>query len=66
MAGALDELDPDGASPALAVAASIVLYLGSQPHHPPRDPEGLITQAVRMEFGDNLPAAVADWLAGPD
>lgn len=63
LAGALDELDPDGTSPALAVAAAIVLYRASQPHHPPREANGLIEQAVRMQFGNDVPTSVSDWLA---
>jgi hypothetical protein len=63
LAGALDELDPDGTSPELAVAAAIVLYRASQPRHPPRDADGLIEQAVRLQFGNDVPASVSDWLA---
>ena len=64
VAAAIDELDPDGASPALTVAAAVVLYLASAPHSPPRDDEGLIEQAVRMEFGNDVPDTIAGWLAG--
>jgi hypothetical protein len=62
--GAVDQLDPDGTSPALAVAAAIVLYRGSQPHHPPHDADHLIEQAVRLQFGRDVPGDVAAWLAG--
>ncbi len=64
LAGAVDELDPDGTSPALAIAAAIVLYRGTETHHPPRDVDHLIEQAVKLQFGSDVPEDVAGWLAG--
>jgi hypothetical protein len=62
LAGALDELDPEGTEPALVVAAAVVSYLATMPRNAPRDAERVIEQAVRLQFGDNVPDAVAAWL----
>src|SRR6516164_6885528 len=35
LAAAIDEIDPDGAEPALAVAAALVSYLATRPRHAP-------------------------------
>jgi hypothetical protein len=64
LAGAVDELDPDGAEPALAVAGAVVAYLATGPRHPPRDPGRLIEQALRLQFGDSVPASLARWVTG--
>jgi hypothetical protein len=61
LAGAIDELDPDGAEPALAVAAAVAAYLATIPRHAPRDPDGVIEQALRLQFGDHLPESLAPW-----
>jgi hypothetical protein len=62
LAGALDELDPEGSEPALAVAAAVVSYLATMPRHAPRDAERVIEQAVRLQYGENVPDDVAAWL----
>jgi hypothetical protein len=62
LAGALDELDPDGSEPALVVAAAVVSYLATMPRNAPRDAERVIQQAVLLHFGDNVPDDVAVWL----
>jgi hypothetical protein len=64
VAGAVDELDPDGAIPELAGAAATVLYLATRPRHEPRDQARLIEQAVRFQYRDDVPRAIADWLSG--
>jgi hypothetical protein len=60
--GAMDELDPDGVHPELAVAAATALYLATGPRHEPRDPDRLLEQAVRFPFRDDGPRAIADWV----
>jgi hypothetical protein len=62
LAAALDELDPEGQEPALAVAAAVVSYLATMPRHAPRDAERVIEQALRMQYGDDVPDAIAAWL----
>jgi hypothetical protein len=62
LAGALDELDPDGEEPALVVAAAVVSYLATMPRHAPRDAERVIEQALKLQFGDDVPDSVAIWL----
>ena len=62
LAGAVDEIDPDGDEPALAVAAAVALYLASLPRHAPREPEGVVDQALQLWFGDDVPEPVAAWL----
>jgi hypothetical protein len=60
--GAVDEIDPEGEEPALAVAAAIVLYLATGPRREPGDDTALLEQAVRFQFGDDPPEAVTDFL----
>jgi hypothetical protein len=62
LAAALDELDPEGQEPALAVAAAVVSYLATMPRHAPRDAERVIEQALRLQYGDDVPEAIAVWL----
>src|SRR5947209_5324472 len=62
LAAALDELDPDGEEPALVVAAAVASYLATMPRHVPRDAERVIEQALKLQFGDNVPDSVAIWL----
>jgi hypothetical protein len=62
LAGAVDELDPEGAEPALTVAAAVVSYLATRPRHAPGEPERVIEQALRLEFGDDLPESLAPWV----
>jgi hypothetical protein len=62
LAGAVDELDPDGGEPALTVAAAVVSYLATLPRHAPREPERVIEQALRLEFGDDLPEPLTPWV----
>lgn len=62
LAAALDELDPEGSEPALAVAAAVVSYLATMPRHAPRDAERVIEQALRLQYGDDVPDAIAAWL----
>jgi len=62
LAAALDELDPEGTEPALAVAAAVVSYLATMPRHAPRDAERVIEQALRLQYGDDVPEAIAAWL----
>lgn len=62
LAAALDQIDPEGSEPALAVAAAVVSYLATQPRHAPRDAERVIEQALRMQYGDDVPDSIAAWL----
>jgi hypothetical protein len=62
LAAALDEIDPDGEEPALAVAAAVVSYLATMPRHAPRDAERVIEQALRLQYGDDIPDAISAWL----
>jgi hypothetical protein len=62
LAAALDELDPEGSEPALAVAAAVVSYLATMPRHAPRDAERVIEQALRLQYGDDVPDSIAAWL----
>jgi hypothetical protein len=61
ISGALDELDPEDDHPGLSVAAAVAIYLATRPRHEPRDRDAVIRQAVRVAYGDSVPAAVADW-----
>ena len=63
LAAAIDEIDPDGAEPALAVAAALVSYLATRPRHAPHDTDRLIEQALRVQFGVDVPESMAPWLA---
>jgi hypothetical protein len=62
LAAAVEHIDPDGEDPAVAVAAAVALYLSTEPRHVPSDAEGVIAQAVRLEYGNDVPAGVAAWL----
>ena len=62
LAAAVERIDPDGEDPAIAVAAAVALYLSTEPRHVPSDAEGVIAQAVRLEYGDDVPQGVAEWL----
>jgi hypothetical protein len=64
LAGALDDLDPEGAEPALTVAAAVVAYLATRPRHEPRQPERVIEQALRLEFGNDVPEPLMPWVGG--
>jgi hypothetical protein len=55
----IDEIDPDGTEPALAVAAALVSYLATSPRHAPLEPDRLIEQALRVQFGDDVPESIA-------
>lgn len=61
---AVDDIDPDGSDGALAVAAAVVLYLGTNPspRHAPQDHEHAIDQALKYVYGDNVPEVVAGYL----
>jgi hypothetical protein len=62
LAAAVERIDPDGEEPAVTVAAAVILYLSTQPRHVPSDAEGVIEQAVKLEFGDDVPGRIAEWL----
>jgi hypothetical protein len=62
LAAAVEKIDPDGEEPAVTVAAAVVLYLSTEPRHAPSDAEGVIDQAVKLEFGDDVPDRIAEWL----
>jgi hypothetical protein len=62
LAAAVERIDPEGEEPAIAVASAIVLYLSEEPRHVPSDAEGVIGQAVRREFGDDVPDRIAEWM----
>lgn len=62
LAGALDDLDPEGAEPALTVAAAVVSYLASRPRHTPREPQRVIEQALLLEFGNDIPEPLRSWV----
>jgi hypothetical protein len=64
LAGAVEELDPEGLDPALTVAAAVVSYLATQPRHAPRDPGRIVEQALRLTFGDDLPDSLLPWIRG--
>jgi hypothetical protein len=64
LAGAIDEIDPDGTDPALTVAAAVVSYLATLPRHAPRDPDRVIEQALRLQFGDDVPDSLSAWGSG--
>jgi hypothetical protein len=64
LAGAVDALDPDGAEPALTVAAAVVSYLATQPRHAPREPDRIVEQALRLTFGNDLPETLLPWIRG--
>jgi hypothetical protein len=64
IAGAVDDIDPEGDDPGLAVAAAVAIYLATEPRHLPDDAEAIIEQAVRSQFQGDVPDAVGDWLAG--
>ena len=64
IAGAIDDIDPEGDEPGLAVAAAVAIYLATEPRHLPDDAEAIIEQAVRFQFQRDVPDSVADWLAG--
>ncbi len=60
--GAVAEIDPEGQDGPLAVAAAVVLYLGTSPRHEPRDTDRIVDQAVKYVYGDSLPEPVAGFL----
>jgi hypothetical protein len=60
--GAVAEIDPEGTDGPLAVAAAVVLYLGTSPCHEPRDGDRIVDQAVKYVYGDSLPEPVAGFL----
>jgi hypothetical protein len=62
LAAAVEKIDPDGEEPAVTVAAAVILYLSTEPRHAPSDAEGVIDQAVKLEFGDDVPDRIAEWL----
>jgi hypothetical protein len=64
IAGALDELDPEDDHPGLSVAAAVAIYLATRPRHEPRDPDTVIRQALRLSYGNDVPAGVAAWASG--
>jgi hypothetical protein len=61
IAGALDELDPDDDHPGMSVAAAVAIYLATRPRHEPRDRDAVIQQAIRLAYGNDVPAGVAGW-----
>ena len=60
--GAVAEIDPEGTDGPLAVAAAVVLYLGTSPCHEPCDSDRIVDQAVKYVYGDSLPEPVAGFL----
>jgi hypothetical protein len=62
LAGAIDKLDPDGAEPALTVAASVASYLATLPRHAPRDADRVVEQALRVQFGKDIPESLLPWM----
>jgi hypothetical protein len=61
IAGALDELDPEDDHPGMSVAAAVAIYLATRPRHEPRDRDAVIRQAIRLAYGNDVPAGVAGW-----
>lgn len=61
IAAALDELDPEDDHPGLSVAAAVAIYLATRPRHEPRERDAVIHQAIRLAYGNDVPAAVAGW-----
>jgi hypothetical protein len=61
ISGALDELDPEDDHPGMSVAAAVAIYLATRPRHEPRDRDTVIRQAIRLSYGNDVPAAVAGW-----
>jgi hypothetical protein len=61
IAGALDELDPEDDHPGMSVAAAVAIYLATRPRHAPRDRDAVIQQAIRLAYGNDVPAGVAGW-----
>ena len=59
---AVDEVDPEGDSPAAAMAAAVAFYLSGAPEHAD-DREGTLRVAARLVFGEDPPERVAAWLA---
>jgi hypothetical protein len=66
LAWALEGADYDVERPSVSVASAVVLYLAA--HHGQasydRDPNELITLAVRAQWHGQPPSGVSDWLAG--
>jgi hypothetical protein len=56
-------VDPEGDSPAAAVAAAVAAWLG-QDLGEHDDHERVIREAVRLGFADSVPADVEAWLEG--
>jgi hypothetical protein len=57
-------IDPQSEDPALVMAAAVTVYLAHRRDELEDDREEVLRLSARAEFGDDLPAAVADWLAG--
>ena len=62
MAEAAGALDPQQDSPALQVAAAVVVYLAHRRDEVEDDPEQILRMAVRAEYDGNPPENVASWL----
>ena len=58
----VDGLDPEHDSAAAEVAAAVAFYLSTKPSGGSSD-EATIREAVRVRWGGDVPANVADWLA---
>ena len=58
----VDGLDPEHDSAAAEVAAAVAFYLSTKPTGGSSD-EATIREAVRVRWGGDVPANVADWLA---
>jgi hypothetical protein len=63
IAEAAGALDPEQESGALQVAAAVATYLAFRRDEPAEDPDETVRLAVRAEFHERPPQAVADWLA---
>jgi hypothetical protein len=55
-------IDPEGDTPAIAMAAALVRYLAHKPSEYDDGRDTLLRLAARAEFHGDPPAVVADWL----
>jgi hypothetical protein len=63
LAEAVTAIDPEGDSPALAMARAVTTYLAYRRDEIGDDRETVLRLAARAEFDDQPPERVADWLA---
>ena len=59
---AVEEIDPDGLDPQVAIAAAGANWLATKPDDV-KDPDRTIREGVRSFYGDHVPDSVADWLS---